>query len=433
MDEPPPIFLMEFVALSSSFYWGFGLLILFLLALSGLISGAEVAFFSLDKTGLEEEKRSDLKIKTLLKSPHQLLATILILNNLFNVFIVTLSTYVSWKVVGQKEAEGIILIVLTAVISILIIFFGEIVPKISAAHQPQKFARFCLPYIWFFNHLLKPLSWLLIGLSGFIEKRVKKRGYNLSVEDLNQALNITSEQNVSKEEKDILKGIVNFGTLSVRQIMRSRVDISAIERTSDFHELMDQINKTGFSRIPVYLENIDKIEGLLYIKDMLPFLHEEENFHWQQFLRPVYFIPESKKIDTLFKDFQEKQVHMAIVVDEYGGTEGLITMEDIIEEIVGEINDEFDDTLDTDYKKIDDNTAIFEGKTSLNDFCKIMSEEVDVFDEIKGESESLGGLLLEINKKLPLSNEKIEVGKFLFLIESVDQKRIKRVRVFRKS
>ncbi len=424
---------MEFVALSSSFYWGFGLLILFLLALSGLISGAEVAFFSLDKTGLEEEKRSDLKIKTLLKSPHQLLATILILNNLFNVFIVTLSTYVSWKVVGQKEAEGIILIVLTAVISILIIFFGEIVPKISAAHQPQKFARFCLPYIWFFNHLLKPLSWLLIGLSGFIEKRVKKRGYNLSVEDLNQALNITSEQNVSKEEKDILKGIVNFGTLSVRQIMRSRVDISAIERTSDFHELMDQINKTGFSRIPVYLENIDKIEGLLYIKDMLPFLHEEENFHWQQFLRPVYFIPESKKIDTLFKDFQEKQVHMAIVVDEYGGTEGLITMEDIIEEIVGEINDEFDDTLDTDYKKIDDNTAIFEGKTSLNDFCKIMSEEVDVFDEIKGESESLGGLLLEINKKLPLSNEKIEVGKFLFLIESVDQKRIKRVRVFRKS
>ena len=424
---------MEFVALSSSFYWGFGLLILFLLALSGLISGAEVAFFSLDKTGLEEEKRSDLKIKTLLKSPHQLLATILILNNLFNVFIVTLSTYVSWKVVGQKEAEGIILIVLTAVISILIIFFGEIVPKISAAHQPQKFARFCLPYIWFFNHLLKPLSWLLIGLSGFIEKRVKKRGYNLSVEDLNQALNITSEQNVSKEEKDILKGIVNFGTLSVRQIMRSRVDISAIERTSDFHELMDQINKTGFSRIPVYLENIDKIEGLLYIKDMLPFLHEEENFHWQQFLRPVYFIPESKKIDTLFKDFQEKQVHMAIVVDEYGGTEGLITMEDIIEEIVGEINDEFDDALDTDYKKIDDNTAIFEGKTSLNDFCKIMSEEVDVFDEIKGESESLGGLLLEINKKLPLSNEKIEVGKFLFLIESVDQKRIKRVRVFRKS
>ena len=279
---------------------------------------------------------------------------------------------------------------------------------------------------------MKPLSWLLIGLSSFIEKRIKKKGYNLSVEELNQALDITSEQNVSKEEKGILKGIVNFGTLSVKQIMRSRVDISAIDRSSDFHELMDQINKTGFSRIPVYVENIDKIEGLLYIKDMLPFLHEEEDFHWQQFLRPVYFIPESKKIDALFKDFQEKQVHMAIVIDEYGGTEGLITMEDIIEEIVGEINDEFDEALDADYKKIDDNTAIFEGKTSLNDFCKIMSEEADVFDEIKGESESLGGLLLEINKNLPRSNEKIEVGKFLFSIESVDQKRIKRVRVFRK-
>ena len=423
---------MEFVTLSSSFYWSFGLLILILLALSGLVSGAEVAFFSLDKTTLDEEDDSDQKIKTLLESPHQLLATILILNNLFNVFIVTLSTYASWQMVGQKEAEGV-LIALTAVISILIIFFGEIVPKISAAHQPQKFARFCLPYIWFFNRLLKPLSWLLIGLSRVIEKRIKKKGYNLSVEELNQALDITSERNVSKEEKGILKGIVNFGTLSVKQIMRSRVDISAIERSSDFHELMDQINKTGFSRIPVYVENIDKIEGLLYIKDMLPFLHEEEDFHWQQFLRPVYFIPESKKIDALFKDFQEKQVHMAIVVDEYGGTEGLITMEDIIEEIVGEINDEFDEALDADYKKIDDNTAIFEGKTSLNDFCKIMSEEADVFDEIKGESESLGGLLLEINKNLPRSNEKIEVGKFLFSIESVDQKRIKRVRVFRKS
>jgi len=423
---------MEFVTLSSSFYWGFGLLILILLALSGLISGAEVAFFSLDKTALDEEEPSDRKIKMLLKSPHQLLATILILNNLFNVFIVTLSTYASWQMVGKKEAEGVVLIALTALISILIIFFGEIVPKISAAHQPQKFARFCLPYIWFFNRLLKPLSWLLIGLSSFIEKRVKKKGYNLSVEELNQALDITSEQNVSKEEKGILKGIVNFGTLSVKQIMRSRVDISAVDRSSDFHELMDQINKTGFSRIPVYVENIDKIEGLLYIKDMLPFLHEEEDFHWQQFLRPVYFIPESKKIDALFKDFQEKQVHMAIVIDEYGGTEGLITMEDIIEEIVGEINDEFDEALDADYKKIDDNTAIFEGKTSLNDFCKIMSEEADVFDEIKGESESLGGLLLEINKNLPRSNEKIEVGKFLFSIESVDQKRIKRVRVFRK-
>ena len=292
---------MEFVTLSSSFYWSFGLLILILLALSGLVSGAEVAFFSLDKTTLDEEDDSDQKIKTLLESPHQLLATILILNNLFNVFIVTLSTYASWQMVGQKEAEGVVLIALTAVISILIIFFGEIVPKISAAHQPQKFARFCLPYIWFFNRLLKPLSWLLIGLSRVIEKRIKKKGYNLSVEELNQALDITSERNVSKEEKGILKGIVNFGTLSVKQIMRSRVDISAIDRSSDFHELMDQINKTGFSRIPVYVENIDKIEGLLYIKDMLPFLHEEEDFHWQQFLRPVYFIPESKKIDATLK------------------------------------------------------------------------------------------------------------------------------------
>ena len=213
--------------------------------------------------------------------------------------------------------------------------------------------------------------------------------------------------------------------------MRSRMDIFAIDSAIDFHELMDQINKNGFSRIPVFSESIDKIEGVLYIKDMLPYLHQPDDFKWQSFLRPVYFIPESKKIDALFKDFQEKQVHMAVVIDEYGGTEGLITMEDIIEEIVGEINDEFDEALDIGYKRIDIDTVIFEGKTSLNDFCKVMDEDPAVFEGIKGESESLGGLLLEINKNLPGSGEKIQVGKFLFEVEAVDRKKIKRVKVFR--
>jgi len=247
---------------------------------------------------------------------------------------------------------------------------------------------------------------------------------------MNQALEITTVNQTSEEEKGILKGIVNFGTLSVKQVMKSRLDITALDIETDFHDLMDQVNKKGYSRIPVYSETIDKIEGILYIKDLLPHLEKEEDFRWQALLRPAYYVPESKKIDSLFKDFQEKQVHMAIVVDEYGGLEGLITLEDIIEEIVGEINDEFDEESDITYNKLDNNTYVFEGKTSLNDFCKVIQEETDRFEEVKGESESLGGLILEINRKLPKAGEKIRFGEFYFTIVAVDQKRIKRVRVF---
>ncbi len=433
LDDPPSIFLIDLISFPSYFYIGYFFFIAVLLALSGLVSGAEVAFFSLKEEHHNENDESilDHKIKELLKAPRHLLSTILILNNLINVFIVTISTYATAQLVGENNSDGLIIVVLTIVISILIIFFGEIVPKISATHHPLKFARFMVRFIWFFDRVFSPLSWFLMSLSNLIESRVKSKGYYLSVEELNQALDITSEENVSKEEKDILKGIVNFGTLSAKQIMRSRMDIFAIDSAIDFHELMDQINKNGFSRIPVFSESIDKIEGVLYIKDMLPYLHQPDDFKWQSFLRPVYFIPESKKIDALFKDFQEKQVHMAVVIDEYGGTEGLITMEDIIEEIVGEINDEFDEALDIGYKRIDIDTVIFEGKTSLNDFCKVMDEDPAVFEGIKGESESLGGLLLEINKNLPGSGEKIQVGKFLFEVEAVDRKKIKRVKVFR--
>jgi gliding motility-associated protein GldE len=252
----------------------------------------------------------------------------------------------------------------------------------------------------------------------------------MSVDELNQALELTANQETTEEEKGILKGIVNFGTLTVKQVMTSRMDITAIDIETDYHDLMDQINKTGFSRIPVYSETIDKIEGILYIKDLLPHLHEEEDFHWQKLLRQGLFVPESKKIDDLFKDFQEKHMHMALVIDEYGGTEGLITLEDIIEEIVGEINDEFDEDKDITYKKIDSNTYVFEGKTSLIDFCKVLQIEPSFFEAIKGESESLGGLLLELNQKMPNAGEKIRYEHFLFTIVAVDQKRIKRVRVY---
>ncbi len=413
-----------------SFYILNLVIILFLLLASGLVSGSEIAFFSLDPESLKKKDgKSGDRILTLVTHPRQLLATILILNNLINVFIVTLSTYMLWQMVG-KDVGGGAIAVLTTTITILITFFGEIVPKVYASHNSMQFASFTSPAILFFNGLLRPISWTLLSISNVIERRIEKKGYNLSVEELHQALEITTEAESTEEEKGILKGIVNFGTLSVKQVMKSRVDVTAIDVSSNFHELMDQINKTGFSRLPVYKETIDKIEGILYIKDVLPYLNEEDDFEWQRLLREVYFVPESKKIDDLFKDFQRKHVHLAIVVDEYGGTEGLITMEDIIEEIVGEINDEFDEETETEYKRIDQNTFSFEGKISLNDFSKILEIDAGTFDEVKGESESLGGLLLEMNQKLPNAGEKIQYHHFHFTVIAVDHKKIKRVRVF---
>lgn len=433
-DDPFPQLLTILAAVSDSFFWVNGLIIIALLFLSGLISGSEVAFFSLsadqlDKLKDSEEKR-DNRAFALIQNPRQLLATILILNNLVNILIVTLSTFVTIAIVGVENADGLLKTILVAVITIIIIFFGEIIPKVYATNKSYDFARIVTPMLFISGKFFRPLSWLLMSISDLIEKRIEKKGYNLSVDEVNQALEITDEKEISEEEKGILKGIVNFGTLSVKQVMKSRMDITALDVETDFHDLMDQINKTGYSRIPIYSETVDKIEGILYIKDLLPHLEKDEDFKWQTLLRPGYFVPESKKIDDLFRDFQEKQVHMAIVVDEYGGTEGLITLEDIIEEIVGEINDEFDEESDITYNKLDNNTYVFEGKTSLNDVCKVISVDADIFDEVKGESESLGGLILELNRKLPNAGEKIVYANFHFTVVAVDQKRIKRVRLF---
>ncbi|MEQ9216577.1 MAG: gliding motility-associated protein GldE [Cyclobacteriaceae bacterium] len=435
LDDPYPSVLLAYLTdLPVSFFIVNGISILVLLFFSGLISGSEVAFFSLNHDQIlsskSSEKKQDHLIHRLVLNPRRLLATILILNNLVNIFIVTISTFATWKAVGSKDADGLIIILLTVAITVMIIFFGEIVPKVYANHNNLAFARFTAPLLSLADKVLFPISWMLLSISNVIESRIQRKGYNLSVDEINQALEITADKEVSEEEKGMLKGIVNFSTLSVKQVMKSRIDITAVDVNTDFHDLMDQINKTGYSRIPVYNETIDKLEGILYIKDLLPHLDMGEEFHWQSLLRPGFYVPESKKIDDLFKDFQEKQVHMAIVVDEYGGTSGLITLEDVIEEIVGEINDEFDDDNDIAYSKLDNNTFVFEGKTSLNDFCKITGQDIQEFESIKSESESLGGLLLELNNKLPNAGEKIRFRNFLFTIVAVDHKRIKRVRVF---
>jgi gliding motility-associated protein GldE len=421
---------------SVAYYTTVGGALVILLFCSAMISGSEVAFLSLSPKDIAEcrtsAKASDQQIASLLEQPKVLLATILILNNLVNVAIVTLSTYATWQYVG-KTTEGWVIGVLTTVITIAILFFGEILPKQYAIHYSLNFARRMAAVLNVFTQILKPLSITLMSISRLVEKRLEKKGYNVSVDELNHALEITTQHDktATEEEKGILKGIVNFGTLSVKQVMRSRLDITAIDSETDFHVLMDTINKTGYSRIPIYKETIDNIEGFLYVKDLLPYLDKEDTFAWQSLLHKGFFVPESKKIDALLRDFQEKRVHMAIVVDEYGGTAGLITLEDIIEEIVGEINDEFDES-DVRYNKLDDNTYVFEGKTSLNDFCKIIGEDSILFEEVKGESESLGGLLLEIHSKLPRAGEKVYFDKYVFTVVAVDNKRIKRIRVLRK-
>ena len=407
-----------------------------LLFLSAMISGSEVAFFSLGSDQIAMCKTSsnvtDKRIVRLLEHPKRLLATILISNNLVNIAFVTLSTFFVWQIEGNKGTTGIVLTILTAFVSTAIVLFGEVVPKVYATHNNLGFARGTSVMLSIADFVFRPIAFVLMSLSNIIERRVETKGYKISVDELHQALELTTDENTSEEEKGILKGIVNFGTLSVKQVMRSRMEITAMDIETDFHELMDKINKCGFSRIPIYKETIDKIEGLLYIKDLLPFIESDEDFKWQTLLRPGFFIPENKKVDTLLKDFQEKRVHMAIVVDEYGGTSGLITLEDVIEEIVGEINDEFDDNAVA-YNKFDENTYIFEARTSLNDFCKIIGEEVHIFESVKGENESLGGLILELHSKLPRVGEKVNFDKFVFTVVSVDNKRIKRVRVLNKS
>jgi len=435
MDDPfPGIFVAALANPDIYFLIANGLIILLLFVGSALISGSEVAYFSISAEDINQEKDSqslvNLRILQLLSNPKRLLATILILNNFINIAIVMISSYLTVSLLGSEASSGTVFATLTIVMTFLIVFIGEIVPKVYANQNRLQFAKYTSIFISLAYRFFKPLAWIMMQISHVIESRIEKKGYSISVDELHQALEITAEHEASAEEKGILKGIVNFGTLSVKQIMKSRIDITSLELTTDFYELMNQVNKTGYSRIPVFNETIDKIEGILYIKDLLPFINEAQGFEWQKLLRPGFFVPETKKIDTLFRDFQEKRIHIAIVVDEYGGTSGLITMEDVIEEIVGEINDEFDEDSAVTFNKLDANTYVFEGKTSLLDFCKFIEMDHHIFDEAKGESESLGGLLLELNQKLPHSGDRITFENFVFTIVAVNDKRIKKVRVY---
>lgn len=409
-----------------------GGLLLFLLVFSAIISGSEVAFFSLSQTEIKKYAKEKNKRLTnavnLLKSPDKLLANILIVNNLINVAIITLSAYFTWSSFGKS---AYVFFVLTFVVTAVIIFCGEIIPKVYASKNKKLFIKTSSLVLIPSNVIFKPLILMLIKISQAF-KNNKRELLESSKEELNKAMSLTIDKNTSKEEKDILKGIINFGSIKVKEIMKSRVDIVAFEIDESFEKISELINKSGYSRIPVFKETIDNIEGVLYVKDLLPHLNDK-NFDWTKKIRPAFFVPENKNIDVLFKDFQEKRVHLSLVIDEYGGVSGLVTLEDIIEEIVGDIKDEFDFEEDFYYKKIDSNTFLFDGKTSLNDLCKVLNIHKDFFDASKGESESLGGLILELNSKIPSVGDKIKFDNFIFTIMSVDNKRIKRVRVFKKT
>jgi putative hemolysin len=430
----PPIAQVDTSSSLTYYALNIGTLVLLLL-LNGIISGSEVAFFSLTSDERARCRESDVSseraIMKLLDNPQRLLATLLIFINLVNITFIVLASVLTYKITGSKDST-ITTVILTFGVTFVIVFFGELIPKVYANQNNLRFAKLTVPIVEFANLIFKPISSMLLGISSLFANSIARKGYNITAEELNHALEITTGKDTTEKEKDILKGVVNFGNTSSRQVMRSRLDITAFDLDWNFHELMDKINKSGYSRVPVYKEKIDKIEGILYIKDLLAHIDKDEHFEWQPLLHTPFFIPENKKIDDLLYDFQEKRVHMAIVVNEYGETEGLVTMEDIIEEIVGDIHDEYDEES-IDFKKIDDNTYEFEAKTALNDFNKILNIDNETFEKVKGESESLAGLVLELFGRLPNASEEIEFENYKFNVISADPKRIKRVRVTRKS
>lgn len=403
-----------------------------LLATSALISGAEVAFFALKpqelvKINNQESKRAKL-IKDFLSRPKELLATILIANNFANVGVIILSTYISESLFDFQESELMQFLIQIVIITFLLLLFGEVLPKVYANNKAISFAKFMALPLSFLEKIFKPISAILIASTSIIDRKIKNNKHNLSVDDLSNALELTSTENENKDEKKILEEIVKFGNTDVKQIMRSRIDITALDYKSSFTDVLKTIEKTGFSRIPIFEGSFDLIKGILYIKDLLPYLNKGENFKWNKLIRDVFFVPENKKIDDLLKEFQEKKIHLAVVVDEYGGTSGIVTLEDIIEEIVGDINDEFDDD-DIIYSKLDKTNYVFEGKTALKDFYRIINIGGENFEQKKGEADSLAGFIIENTGNFPEKGESINFENYKFSIEDVNNRRITRIKV----
>ncbi len=440
MDPDPEPFIQLTNIILTPFFTGFtlnaiiGLVILCLLLFaSALISSSETAFFSLQPADIDDlESRTDAKSKLVLKlreKPKTLLATILIGNNFVNVTITLLATYIVSEMFDLVNHPVAAFIMELVVITSLVLIIGEITPKILAAKKPVKFSRFMARTLQVLIVVFKPLSNLLVNSTSFMDKHLEKKKGEISMDDLSTAVDIATEASTPIEEKNMLKGIATFTEKEVSSVMKPRIDIIAIELGMPFQDMLSTVIKSGFSRIPVYEETLDKVSGILYVKDLLPYL-DAQSYEWQKLIRPAFFVPENRKINDLFQDFREKKIHIAIVVDEYGGTSGLITMEDVIEEIVGDINDEFDNVKqDQHYTKLDENTYLFKAQTSIVDFCKVFNLDEDYFEEKQGEADTLAGLVLEIEGRIPEVGFSFNVEKFNFEITDADSRKIIQIKV----
>ena len=428
--EPPSLFLNFILTLDLPFLLGFGLLFV-LLFCSALISGAEVAFFSLVKSdieiGLEKEKKAFDIIEKLLERPKKLLATILVANNFINIAVVLLFAYLGETLFISIKTIWLRFLLEVIVITFLILMFGEIIPKIYASRNRIKFSKFMAVPLRILDVLFSPISLPMRSVTLGIHNKLGKQKSSISVDQLSQALELTSESDSPFEEHKILKGIVSFGNTDTKQVMRPRIDMFAINEDDKYTDILPEIIKKGYSRIPVYKDNIDKITGILYVKDLLPHI-DRKQFDWTSLLREPFFVPENKKLDDLMGEFQEKKVHLAVVVNEYGGTSGLVSLEDVIEEIVGDISDEFDDE-DINFVKIDDKNYSFEGKTTLKQFYKIIDfDDESDFENNKGEAETIAGFVLEISGIFPKRHSKVSFKNYVFTIEAIERKRIKQIK-----
>lgn len=431
MDPEPSSLLVFLITMDLKLILGF-VLLLALLICSGLISGAEVALFSLTKSDLDEAKENNSRpmqiVSKLLEKPKKLLATVLVANNFINIAIVLLFAYLGNFIFESITSSIVKFVVEVIIATFLILLFGEILPKIYASRNRIKFAKLMAYPLKALDFIISPLSIPMQNITMALHSKLGRQKSNISVDQLSHALELTSEEDTSKQEQKILKGIVSFGNTETKQVMRPRIDIFALHEEDKYEDIIPEIVKHGYSRIPVYKENVDKIIGVLYVKDLLPHI-DKKNFDWTALLREPFFVPENKKLDDLMSEFQEKKVHLAIVVDEYGGTSGIVSLEDIIEEIVGDISDEFDDD-DLIYSKLDDKNYVFEGKTPLKDFYRVIKlEDESIFEDNRGEAETIAGFVLEIYGGFPKKNSKIKFENYVFNVESLDKKRIKRIKI----
>ncbi|MCW3128403.1 MAG: gliding motility-associated protein GldE [Bacteroidetes bacterium] len=436
------VFLSSFVNVPSLTVIISGLIGFVLVFCSALMAASEIAFFSISHAERDELRESeevvDKRLVKLLDRPRYLLSTILIGNNVVNIGVIIISYFIITHLFNFQDvslkyftipAATFDFTINVLVVTFFLVLFGEAIPKVYASHNKMKIAKAVSGLFVVLNRIFYPLNYILVGSTSMIEKRIKRHNAEMDIEEINKAIEITVENKESGNDVKMLKGIVHFGNLTVKQIMRQRMEVAAADITWGFEELLKYVREVGYSRIPVYSENIDQIQGILYIKDLLEHINQDGNFGWQKLIREPLHAPETKKIDDMLREFQESRMHLAIVVDEFGGTCGIVTMEDIVEEVIGDIKDEFDESTDTNIRKIDDNTYIIEGVMPLNDFSKALNVDPDYFDEVREDAETLAGLLLEIKGRIPKAGEEINYEGFTFRILSIKNNRIEKVKL----